>query len=138
MAGIQKFRKQIITPDDSPHEALNRVQDSVKATTDAIVANPVIQGQLLVGLKFAPNVSTAVNHKLGRKITGWHVSRTQSYSVSLTSLVNNNSVTTQIPAQVMFSEDRSRETTTTIYITANSDALSSPGDPQVTTDLYVY
>lgn len=49
---------------------LSRVQDNVGKTVDQVVANPILNGQLLTGITLAVG-SNIINHKLGRILLGW-------------------------------------------------------------------
>lgn len=92
---IVRFKK-IQSSDD----VLNRVQDSVKTTTDSIQSNPILQGQNLASQTFKAGKETAVNTLLGRTLIGWFVCSQQGQGV--------------------LSENAAKRTTQTIYLTANT------------------
>lgn len=51
---------------------VNKVQDTVKRTTDGILANPLVNGILLTAVTLKAG-STVVDHKLGRACRGWYL-----------------------------------------------------------------
>ena len=105
---IPKFRPIVTGNND-----LDRVQTSIKATTDHIQSNPVVSGQLITGVVLKADVETAVLHKLGRMVQGWHVSRPQGTGGSF-----------------MPTENVAKATTTTVYLTSPQFDL--------TTDIFFY
>lgn len=57
----------------SDDDVLNRVQDRVKGSLDALVKQPFLNGVLLEDVVLASGAFTAVNHRLGRPWSGYVV-----------------------------------------------------------------
>ena len=57
----------------SEDEVLNRVQDRVKGSFDALVKLPFLNGALLEDVVLTSGAFTAVNHRLGRPWSGYVV-----------------------------------------------------------------
>lgn len=55
-------------------ELQNRIQDNTKKAVSSVASNPIVQGSILsnVSLKSGDNT---VDHKLGKKLTGWFIVR---------------------------------------------------------------
>jgi hypothetical protein len=52
------------------NQTLPQMQSKWKSQLDPVLANLLVQGQLLTNISLI-NGTTAVNHKLGRNIQGW-------------------------------------------------------------------
>lgn len=87
-------------------QKLDLAQTQVKWATqlDPLISNPLTQGQLLQDIRLI-NGTTVVNHKLGRKLTGWFVvgvnapiivydSQATNQMQDLTLVLNSNAVAT--------------------------------------------
>lgn len=62
------------TTEDSVQQSLSLLQTSWASKLNPILANPVSNGLLLKNVSLV-NGTNAVNHKLGRKLQGWIVTR---------------------------------------------------------------
>lgn len=51
---------------------LDQMQTTWATALNPVVANPLVQGQLLTNITLA-NGNSVINHKLGRKLQGWFV-----------------------------------------------------------------
>ena len=69
---------KIITED----RATNQGFDQVISTLNQIADMEVMQGQLLQDVKLSASpTDNQINHKLGRKLIGWHLTRKRDASV---------------------------------------------------------
>ena len=60
---------------------INKIEDSVKKTTDGILSNPIINGKVLSGVTLKANTTTTVNHLLDRALQGWFIVSMKSPSI---------------------------------------------------------
>jgi len=54
--------------------AINLIQDSLEKTLNPIFDNPLLSGQLLRNIVLQSGANT-INHRLGRKLVGWFITR---------------------------------------------------------------
>jgi len=59
----------------SDDDVQNRIQDNIAQTIAPIIAQPILGGNLLTGIVLVSGQDNIVNHKLGRKLQGWVVTR---------------------------------------------------------------
>jgi hypothetical protein len=55
-------------------ELQNRIQDNTKKAVASVNSNPIMQGSILSGVSLKSGDNT-VDHKLGKKLTGWFIVR---------------------------------------------------------------
>lgn len=56
---------------------LNQIQDNLVRTLNPVIETPILGGTLLQSVALVTG-SNVINHKLGRKLIGWVVSRQRS------------------------------------------------------------
>lgn len=73
-------------------KAFQMMQNAWASILDPIVAKPIVAGLLLKDVALI-NGTTVVNHKLGRKLTGWIITRMQGAFGQVYDLQNTNQMT---------------------------------------------
>jgi hypothetical protein len=88
---LRPFRKIPTSSED-----LNKIQDSIKETVDALVRNPVLAGHLIGPVTLATGPNT-VGHGLGRRALGvWQCLPTAASSLSLAASADPNNYLTVV------------------------------------------
>jgi len=88
-SGRIKAYKTLITD----NETLNRVQDRVSEALTAIQLSDIIDGVKLENVELLTGQVNSVNHKLGRKLRGWFITRKRALSDVWDNQDANNSPT---------------------------------------------
>lgn len=59
---------------------VNQLQENVIRSVEPVIENPIVDGLLLqsVPLTFGAN---SINHKLGRNLVGWHITRMRAPAI---------------------------------------------------------
>jgi hypothetical protein len=57
---------------------LDAVQGNIKEFTKQLETNPVLDGIILKDVSLVSSGSNTINHKLGRKINGWIITKIQA------------------------------------------------------------
>ena len=74
----------------STDDVLNRVQDGLIRSLNPVLGNQILQGQLLQSVSLATGLNT-INHKLGRDLVGWFITRLRANSIVWDSQDTNQS-----------------------------------------------
>jgi hypothetical protein len=93
-----------------PDEIQNRVQDNTKKAIDQLSNQPLTNGTILSSIALTTGNNT-VNHKLGKKLTGWFIVRQRS------------------SATIYDNQDSNKAPTQTLILVSSAD---------VTVDIYVF
>jgi len=87
---------------------ISRIQDNVEQAIKQLPTTEIIQGRLLINVSLVSGSINFVDHKLGRKLIGWKITRIRANSIiwdsqdtnvspdKLLSLNCNNNVTVDI------------------------------------------
>lgn len=68
---------------------LNMIQDSLEKTLNPVFDNPLMSGQLLKNIALTTG-NNSINHKLGRKLVGWFVTRVRDVPATLYDTQDSN------------------------------------------------
>jgi len=81
---LVKFSKQYTKEED-----LNRIQDNLVRTLNPVFDTPILGGNLLQSVPLVIG-SNSINHKLGRNLVGWMLTRKRSPANIYDNQDNNN------------------------------------------------